>query len=161
MKQIIYFGLTFILLANNSCKSTMHCSKLETSTVADMPILDTITKKMSKQTSESSMDGSQMTYASFPGGEKAMSDYIYSNLRYPRADSLMGKQGTVWVQFVVKTTGELSDFKIFRSLTLDCDAEALRVVKSMPKWIPVTNAKEVPIDMKYTLGVHFKLPEQK
>ena len=62
-------------------------------------------------------------------------------------------------QFVISSIGELSDFEIIRSLTPDCDTEALRIVKFMPKWIPAT-ANGEPISVKYLLPIRFGVQKQ-
>jgi TonB family protein len=93
---------------------------------------------------------------SFPGGEIARLKYLARNLRYPAQAAEEGIQGTVYVSFVVKTNGSLSDIKILRGIGGGCDDEALRVVKKMPTWIPgAQNGKNVPV--LYTLKVDFRL----
>jgi len=144
MKQIIYCGLVFVLFAS-SCKTISH-----------QVVLNNIPEELPEQTPKPVPPGSRADDIppSFPGGEKAMQNFINSNKRYPQSDSLMGKQGTVFVLFTVTYTGKLSDFEIVRSLTPDCDAEALRIIKSMPKWIPASRNEET-FDMKVGLPIRF------
>ena len=69
---------------------------------------------------------------SFPGGYTAMMDYLKSNVRMPDEDV----QGRTVVSVIVEKDGSLSDFRIRKALTPACDKEAVRLVKSMPRWIP-------------------------
>lgn len=92
----------------------------------------------------------------FPGGEKAMLKFIEKNLRYPEVDAKNGRQGLTFIRFIVTQTGEITDVKILRSLSPGCDAEAVRVVKMMPKWKPGTH-KGKPANVYYTLPFAFKL----
>ena len=93
---------------------------------------------------------------SFPGGDDSLLNYLSKNVKYPdkaRKDKIEGK---VLVTFMVNADGRLSDFNILISLSEECDAEAMRVVKAMPNWIPAKrNGKIYPIKMN--LPVWFKL----
>ena len=93
---------------------------------------------------------------SFPGGETARKKYLAKNLRYPTQAVEDGIQGTVYVNFVVKTNGSLADIKILRGIGGGCDEEALRVVKKMPAWYPgYQNGRNVPV--RFTLKMDFKI----
>lgn len=93
---------------------------------------------------------------SFPGGDVARKKYLAKHLRYPVQAVDDGIQGTVYVNFVVKTNGSLADIKILRGIGGGCDEEALRVVKKMPAWNPgYQNGRNVPV--RYTLKVDFKI----
>ncbi|NVN96263.1 MAG: energy transducer TonB [Bacteroidetes bacterium] len=73
----------------------------------------------------------------FPGGSKVMLDFLHKNLHYPRIDKKNGIEGTVTVGFVVEKDGSITNVKILRSnLSTDCDEEAMRVIKLMPRWTP-------------------------
>lgn len=92
----------------------------------------------------------------FPGGQEAMQRYLQANVRYPVKAQKKGVSGRVLIQFVVREDGTLSDFKIVRPVHSDLDAEALRVVQSMPKWTPgVEKGKAVPV--RYTIPISFNL----
>ncbi|MCI6861732.1 MAG: energy transducer TonB [Prevotella sp.] len=93
---------------------------------------------------------------SFPGGMKAMMEYLKENTEYP-AKAVKNKiQGRVIVQFTVDEKGRLSDIKVVKSVEPYLDAEAVRVVKSMPRWNPgMQNGKAVKV--RYTLPVTFRL----
>ena len=92
---------------------------------------------------------------SFPGGSLALMQYIREHLRYPKDSIGSTVTGRVLVGFVVNEDGSLSDVKVMKSLTPAMDEEAIRVVKSMPKWKPgKQNGKAVKI--KYTVPVYIK-----
>lgn len=83
-------------------------------------------------------------YPSFPGGEGAMFSYISNNLRYPQKAAENGVQGRVSVKFIVEKDGSISNVEVNRSVDTDLDNEAIRVIKSMPKWNPAKqNGTEV------------------
>ncbi|MBQ8115042.1 MAG: energy transducer TonB [Prevotella sp.] len=93
---------------------------------------------------------------SFPGGMKALFDYLEKNIKY-LAKAVKNKiQGRVIVQFTVDEKGRLSNVKVVKSVEPSLDAEAVRVVKSMPRWNPgMQNGKAVKV--RYTLPVTFRL----
>ena len=96
----------------------------------------------------------------FPGGMKEMMKYIQSNLKYPEAAKAAGAEGKAFVQFVVKADGSISDVQIMRSSgDASLDAEALRVVKAMPKWKPAMN-KGKAVNVKFVLPIVYKLPKE-
>lgn len=92
----------------------------------------------------------------FPGGDKELLSYIAKNLHYPTIAQENGIQGKVFVRFVVTATGDVKDVKVMRSLDPYCDKEAIRVIQSLPKWIPGRqNGRNVPV--YYTVPITFKL----
>ncbi|MBJ6118120.1 TonB family protein [Pontibacter sp. BT310] len=94
----------------------------------------------------------------FPGGQPAMEKYLAANLKYPK-DALDKKvAGVVVIKFVVGKAGELTDFKILKSLSESTDAEAIRVFESMPAWNPGKQNGRV-VRVNYALPVFFKLPK--
>ena len=96
----------------------------------------------------------------FPGGQQEMMKYIQSNLKYPEAAKAAGAEGKAFVQFVVKADGSISDVQIMRSTGNESlDAEALRVVKAMPKWRPAMN-KGKAVNVKFVLPIVYKLPKE-
>ena len=70
----------------------------------------------------------------FPGGDKAMYEFLAKNLKYPQAAKDSNIQGTVYVQFVVEQDGSVTNVKIMNDIGGGCGEEALRVVKMMPNW---------------------------
>ncbi len=94
---------------------------------------------------------------SFPGGDKELMDYIHKGIVYPESCLKNKKQGRVLVSFVVEKNGSLSDLKILRSVDSELDKEAVRLIKSMPKWTPAIKDGKY-VRCKYTMPVTFKLP---
>ena len=92
----------------------------------------------------------------FPGGMKELLKFLQDNLKYPENAMKNNVQGRVIVQFVVEKDGTLTEFKVARSVDPDLDAEALRVLQTMPKWKPGMQRGEV-VRVKYTVPVSFKL----
>ena len=92
----------------------------------------------------------------FPGGPQAMMQFIKDNLKYPQIAKENGIQGRVILQFVVDETGKVTDPKVIRSIDPSLDTEAIRLVLSMPRWIPgMQDGKAVAV--RYTIPVIFKL----
>lgn len=94
----------------------------------------------------------------FPGGFDAFKNFLNANMKYPQADRTAGKEGTVYVSMVISETGTIYDTKILRGVSPTIDAEALRVVNSLPAWIPGTqNGKAVKV--RYTIPFRFNSKE--
>lgn len=92
----------------------------------------------------------------FPGGNADMQKFLSDNIEYPQDASQNGIQGTVYVQFIVDTKGNITDVKILRGIGGGCDEEAARIVKMMPKWHPGRqNGKTVRVI--FNMPVVFKL----
>ena len=92
----------------------------------------------------------------FPGGGAKLMEYLSQNIKYPALAKEQGVQGLVIVEFVVNKDGSISDESIVRSVHPLLDAEALRVVKNMPKWSPGRNGGK-PVRVRYTIPVTFRL----
>ena len=94
------------------------------------------------------------TQPEFPGGFSAMNDYLRQKVHYPSAAAQAGIKGMILVSFLIDTTGNLTNIRVLKGLGFGCDEEALRAVRSMPRWIPGTESgKAVPI--KYNLPIRF------
>ncbi len=92
----------------------------------------------------------------YPGGETERYRFLADNIHYPQQASELGIQGTVYLQFVVDSKGNITDAKILRGIGGGCDEEALRVVKMMPQWKPGRqNGRNVRV--LYTMPVSFRL----
>ena len=72
----------------------------------------------------------------FPGGMPALIEFLQTNIKYPKDAIKQEVGGRVMVMFVVETDGSLSNVRVARKVFPSLDAEAVRVVKSMPKWKP-------------------------
>ena len=92
----------------------------------------------------------------YPGGQIAMMKYIMENMKYPKQAMKEGIQGRVAVRFIVEKDGSISDVKPILSVHPLLNKEAVRVVKSMPKWSPgKQNGK--PVRVRFNLPIMFKL----
>ena len=92
----------------------------------------------------------------FPGGPTELMKYISTNLHYPANAQENGIQGRVILRFVVSAEGNVEDVTVLRSLDPYCDKEAVRVIQSLPKWIPGKhNGRNVPV--YYTCPIVFRL----
>ena len=96
----------------------------------------------------------------YPGGAKAMMDFISKNVHYPKIALENGIQGKVYVSYVVDTKGKVKDVKIARGVDPALDAEALRVVKSMPDWTP-GEQRGKPVNVMFNLPINFALGDGK
>ena len=92
----------------------------------------------------------------FPGGMKELLKFLQENVKYPENAMKNNVQGRVIVQFVVEKDGTLTEFKVARSVDPDLDAEALRVLQTMPKWKPGMQRGKI-VRVKFTVPVSFKL----
>ncbi len=92
----------------------------------------------------------------FPGGNDGLAKWLNEHLKYPPVAQRMGIEGKVVVEFFVDEDGKICDARVKESLHRLCDNEALRLVKSMPDWIP-GEKNGVKNRQKYTLPVPFVL----
>ena len=92
----------------------------------------------------------------YPGGEQAMMKFVASNVKYPQAAIDKNISGRVLVGFVIEKDGSITDVKVVKGIGGGCDEEAVRVVKSMPKWKP-GKEKGKAVRVSYMLPITFKL----
>ena len=92
----------------------------------------------------------------FPGGDTALTKYLSSNINYPIVAAKNGIQGRVVVQFVVTKNGSVGEVKVLRSVDRDLDKEAIRLCKSLPKFIPGKMNGQA-VNVWYTMPITFKL----
>lgn len=92
----------------------------------------------------------------YPGGMQELMKFLQTSIRYPKEAQERGIQGRVVVQFVVNKDGSICDEHVVRSVDPQLDAEALRVVRSMPNWTPGKQRGEA-VRVRFTLPVSFKL----
>ena len=92
----------------------------------------------------------------FPGGMEAMSQFISSNIKYPADAKKQKVDGRVLVNFVVEKDGSITEVKVIKPAFPSLDAEAIRVVKAMPKWKPgYQNGQAVRV--QFTMPINFSL----
>lgn len=94
--------------------------------------------------------------AVFPGGINLLYDYLRNNIEYPQIGRELDIEGKVIIQFIVEADGSITTCHIIKSVNQPMDAEAYRVVQTMPKWIPATY-KGVPTKCIFNLPVSFQL----
>ena len=95
---------------------------------------------------------------SFPGGPAALMQFLQSNTHYPAVAQENGVQGRVTVSFVVEKDGSITDVQVARSADPSLDKEAIRVVKSMPRWTPGRQNGST-VRVKFNVPVTFKLQQ--
>ena len=95
------------------------------------------------------------TEASFSGN---WAQFLLSNLKYPEKALNENVQGTVMVEFIVETDGSVSDVKVLRSVSKECDEEAVRVVK-LGKWNPAVDNNDRKVRTRFLQPITFRLEE--
>ena len=96
----------------------------------------------------------------FPGGRDEMFKYLGQNIKYPEAAAKANVTGKVFVNFVVTTEGEIKDITILKGIGFGADAEAVRVVKNMPRWKPGMQSGRA-VNVRYNLPIAFELEDDK
>jgi protein TonB len=91
----------------------------------------------------------------FPGGMEALVKYMAENMKYPEDAKKQQVEGRVLVQFIVETDGSVSNTEVLKRVFPSLDAEAVRVISGMPKWIPGKQNGKV-VRVKYTIPVSFR-----
>ncbi|MBK6832215.1 MAG: energy transducer TonB [Flavobacteriales bacterium] len=92
----------------------------------------------------------------YPGGMPGLYNDLTDMIRYPDIDISGGKQGKVFVSFVVNESGEVTSVEVLRGVSRTLDAEAVRVVRKLKRWKPgVDNGH--PVKVRYRLPINFKL----
>ncbi|MGV3557732.1 TonB family protein [Larkinella arboricola] len=95
----------------------------------------------------------------FPGGMKALGEFLSNNIKYPAAAARAGVSGRVFLSLVINTDGSIQDVTILKGIGFGADEEAIRVVKSMPRWKPgIQDGK--PVRVKYNLPINFLSTEK-
>ena len=98
------------------------------------------------------------TPAEFPGGHSAMNNYVKENFHYPQEAQDLGIQGKCYVSFIIEPDGSITDVRVIRAIPdcHECDKEAVRLIRGMPKWVPATHYG-VPVQSKYTTFLSFRV----
>jgi len=92
------------------------------------------------------------------GGYKQFYEEVGKNIRYPRSAINMRIEGKVFVEFVVDKTGELTNLKVVKGISKDCNEEAIRVMESMPKWKPGKQRGRA-VRVKMVIPITYKLAD--
>ena len=120
------------------------------------PAPDVKTNEKADAIDESQIFADPGVMPSFPGGMGECMKFLAKNIKYPVEAQKAKIEGRVIVQFVVGKDGQISDAKVVRGVSPELDAEALRVVNTMPKWQPGMTRGQAA-EMKYTIPVNFRL----
>lgn len=98
------------------------------------------------------------TPAGFPGGNSALNRYLKENMHFPQEALDLGIQGKCYVSFVIEEDGSVSNVKLVRGIPdcHECDKEAIRLIKEMPKWVPATRGG-IPVQTTYSTYLNFRL----
>ena len=165
---IVPMALALVLSVNG--QSLKSLTKAVTSTVKDS--VKTVTKSVQTQTGSAlqiakpvieqpDKDGIYSLVdkmPQYPGGEKALMEYISRNLRYPVRTQEKKIQGPIVIRFVVNKSGKVENAKVIRGLEENADAEGLRVINSLHDWIPGTQKGE-KVSVYYAVPIIFRLDE--
>ena len=92
----------------------------------------------------------------FVGGVDSLMSYLSGQIKYPKQAKKNGVEGTVYAQFIVGLDGSISEVIVLRGIGFGCDEESIKVLNSMPNWIPGENKGE-KVRVKYTLPIKFIL----
>ncbi|MCX6214634.1 TonB family protein [Spirosoma sp.] len=95
----------------------------------------------------------------FPGGIRALYQYLARNLRYPVEARQNKVQGRVYVKFIVDKTGDIRELRVLKGIGGGCDEEAIRVVSQMPNWIPGKQQGKA-VSVMYNLPIQFSLEKR-
>ena len=153
MNQKITFG-AFIML--NLLTATV-CVKAQTT--KNTPIKQTSVEQVLKTLDENDIVYDTTTVEekpTYPGGISALYSYIGNNIKYPAMAREEGFDGTVEVEFIIDRDGTITNMVAKTGVKGGCTEEALRAIKSMPKWIP-GKQKGKPVKVRYTLPIKFVL----
>jgi len=96
--------------------------------------------------------GSAEKNPQFPGGDKAMQEFIRENLHYPEIARVQNITGAIHIYFVIKSDGTVREVKIVKGLQSDLDNEVLRVIRSMPAWNPGMRGG-VPVNVRCIIPI--------
>ena len=153
--QVAYIGMSTVTMSVKDClkKADQTIVLTESDTKKDVKVVASAPQTVVSDDQTFSVVEQMPEY---PGGMRAGLEFMARNLRYPTKAREAGKQGRVIVQFVVREDGSLSDFKVLRPVDPWLDAEAIRVISTMPKWKPGMQDGK-PVSVKFTLPVTFML----
>ena len=92
----------------------------------------------------------------YPGGMQALFEFISQNIKYPADAQKQKVEGRVLAKFVIETDGSISDLEVVKHAFPSLDAEAVRVIQAMPKWIP-GRQKGQAVRVKFVMPINFSL----
>ncbi len=146
---------------NNSYQLKVKSEK-EASLAQVNQVLQILRNAQIKNIDQSELNPDQIVYyivevmPEFPGGEKALRQWINDHVQYPIEAKTKSVEGKVFVNFIIDAQGKVINPKIARSANPAMDAEALRIISQLPDWTP-GKQKGVPVNVSYTQPVYFSL----
>ena len=145
-----------LILLNTQCDNTkpneekQQTTVTETETILEQPVYDT-----EAATLQDSIYRVSEVMPQYPGGPNEIMRYLQENIKYPQSAKDNKIEGRVFVTFVVEKDGSITNATVLRGIDKECDAEALRVVSSMPKWNPGQHKGEV-VRTQFTIPIIYK-----
>ncbi len=145
-----------LILLNTQCDNTkpndekQQPAVTETWTILEQPVYDKEALNL-----QDSIYRVTEVMPQYPGGPNEMMRYIQENIKYPQSAIDNKIEGRVFVTFVVEKDGSITNAAVLRGIDKECDAEALRVVSSMPKWNPGQHKGEV-VRTQFTIPIYYK-----
>lgn len=97
-------------------------------------------------------------FPQYPGGNDALIDYFAKHLQYPPEASIGRIEGKVFIQCVIEKDGKVKDVKVYKGIGGICDEAAIRVIESMPAWIPGEQNGH-PVEVEVFIPIVFKLDD--
>jgi protein TonB len=133
------FSLIFLLVGALWLPAQAQQSHLDSSSTQNRPVFTVVEQQ-----------------PEFPGGMNKLSQYFRTNLRYPEAARKARIQGRVFITFIVSEDGAIQQVRALKSVDPELDAEAVRLVQSMPNWKPARQGGQ-PVACRYNIPVNFAL----
>jgi len=171
-KYLLMLPLIFLLAAANSVYATQNEAGFEQTAESDRNVRsgeDRLSPAMYERETDNMQEpppvkkkGNEETFVvvenqpEFPGGNEALMKFISENVQYPIEAQEKGIQGKVICNFVVMKDGSITDVNVVRGVDPLLDAEAVRLLQSMPAWKPGTQRGQA-VNVRYTLPVVFRL----
>lgn len=150
MKKNLFIATAAFLLAAGTAQSAQAHSE---NAVAPSPTPDAV--MLPSAPDDQPIYNKVDVMAEFPGGAAKLMEFLMKNMKFPQEALKEKVDGRVMVQFVVETDGSLTQAKVVKSLHPACDAEALRVIKQMPRWTPA-KVKGKMVRSRFTIPVLFR-----
>ena len=158
-----------LILLNTQCdnpKTQNQVQGIDVSTEYDIEtdgektiIKESVTATVTGNFSTDTIYNVAETMPQFPGGPNELMKYLSENTKYPETAKANKIEGRVFVSFVIEKDGSVTNAEVMRGIGKECDAEAVRVVLSMPKWQPGINKEGETVRCRFTVPFIFKFNE--
>ena len=159
MKYLLSLLLIFSALpmcGQNNRQSKKYSVSSMQSTASSKQQKTNLSKTENKANTEILPNDAVEQPATFPGGELALLSSIAENLEYPKIAYEQEMQGTVLLRFKIDESGAVSDVRVQKSLSKECDAAAIAAVKKLPRFTPAKNQGK-PVAVWFNLPVRFRI----